>query len=85
MSGELSYWIWARPHKPRVVFKPEFVVNPGRETKNNMRFVGTNMKQTPKDLYEFYSARGDAVINIDRFPRKAALLVRPVFWYLLIN
>lgn len=48
------------PHRRRVVFKTEVLVHPGRSLKNNMRFVVTNMKLAPEDLYRFYCARGDA-------------------------
>jgi hypothetical protein len=48
------------PHKRRVVFKAEVVVHSDREPKNNMRFVVTNLKMTPKNVYKFYCKRGDA-------------------------
>jgi len=48
------------PHKRRVIFKTEVVVHPGRDPKNNMRFVVTNLKMTPKNVYKFYCQRGDA-------------------------
>lgn len=48
------------PHQRRVVFKTEVVVHPDREPKNNMRFVVTNLKLVPKNVYKFYCQRGDA-------------------------
>ena len=48
------------PHKRRVIFKTEVVVHPDRDPKNNMRFVVTNLKMTPMNVYKFYCQRGDA-------------------------
>ena len=43
-----------------MVIKAEVLVSPGLEPKDNPRFVVTNMKQSPKWVYErFYCARGD--------------------------
>ncbi|TNF88499.1 MAG: IS1380 family transposase [Gammaproteobacteria bacterium] len=46
------------PHPRRVIFKAEVVDYPGREPRQNLRFVVTNMKMTPKRLYRFYCQRG---------------------------
>jgi hypothetical protein len=44
----------------RVVIKAEVVRLPGREPRDNARFVITNLRQTPRFLYErVYCARGD--------------------------
>jgi Transposase DDE domain group 1 len=44
----------------RVVIKAEVVRHPGREPKDNPRFVVTNLKHSPRHLYEaIYCARGD--------------------------
>lgn len=49
---------WARPR--RVVIKAEVVQHPGREPRDNPRFVVTNCRQTPTWLYtQVYCARGD--------------------------
>jgi hypothetical protein len=49
---------WA--HKRRVVIKAEVVRLPGRDPRDNPRFVITNLRQTPRFLYErVYCARGD--------------------------
>ena len=49
---------WKQPR--RIIFKAEVLVCPGHEPKDNPRFVVTNMKQSPKWIYErFYCARGD--------------------------
>ena len=49
---------WA--HERRVVIKAEVVRLPGREPRDNPRFVITNLRQTPRFLYErVYCGRGD--------------------------
>jgi len=48
------------PHPRRVIFKAEVVDYPGREPKENLRFVVTNFKMTPKRTYHYYCQRGDA-------------------------
>jgi len=48
-------------HARRVVIKAEVVCHRDREPRDNPRFVVTNMRQTPRFLYEkVYCARGDA-------------------------
>jgi len=44
----------------RIVYKAEVVHHPGRELKDNARFVVTNLRLKPKRLYEFYCQRGDS-------------------------
>ncbi len=47
-------------HTRRVVIKAEVVRLPGREPRDNARFVVTNLRQTPRFVYErVYCARGD--------------------------
>jgi len=48
------------PHRRRVVYKAEVVSYPGREPRQNLRFVVTNFKMTPKRVYQEYCKRGDA-------------------------
>jgi Transposase DDE domain group 1 len=49
-------WPWKR----RVIYKAEVVRAEGKEPKDNPRFVVTNMKQSPRWLYEeVYCQRGD--------------------------
>ena len=49
---------WA--HARRVVIKAEVVRLPGRDPRDNPRFVITNLRQSPRFLYErVYCARGD--------------------------
>ena len=43
-----------------MIIKAEVVRHPGRDPKDNPRFVVTNLKQSPRHLYEaIYCARGD--------------------------
>lgn len=59
--GELRYKTkktW--PHKRRIIYKAEVVRHPGRDPKDNPRFVITNLKQKPQWVYEeVYCKRGD--------------------------
>lgn len=61
------------PHKRRVVFKAEVVAHPDRDPKNNMRFVVTNLKMTPKNVYKFYCQRGDAENRIKELKNDLAM------------
>jgi hypothetical protein len=47
------------PHRRRVIYKAEVVEYPGREPRQNLRFVVTNFKMTPKHVYREYCKRGD--------------------------
>jgi len=47
-------------YERRILYKAEVVRHPNRDPKDNPRFVVTNMKQSPKWLYEeVYCQRGD--------------------------
>jgi hypothetical protein len=57
---EARYAAGTWPHQRRVVIKAEVVRLPGREPRDNARFVITNVRQTPRFVYErVYCARGD--------------------------
>ncbi len=57
---EAPYAARTWPHERRVVIKAEVVRLPGREPRDNARFVITNLRQTPRFVYEqVYCARGD--------------------------
>jgi hypothetical protein len=57
---EARYTAKTWPHERRVVIKAEVVRLPGREPRDNPRFVITNLRQTPRFVYErVYCARGD--------------------------
>jgi hypothetical protein len=43
-----------------VIFKAEVVQLPGREPKDNLRFVVTNLRSSPQHVYGVYTDRGDA-------------------------
>lgn len=43
-----------------MVYKAEVVHQPGREPRENLRFVVTNFKVTPKRVYQEYCKRGNA-------------------------
>ena len=49
------------PHARRVIVKAEVTAHCGREPKDNPRFLVTNLKTSPQQVYEtVYCARGDA-------------------------
>jgi hypothetical protein len=57
---EAHYAAGTWSHERRVVIKAEVVHLPGREPRDNPRFVITNLRQTPRFVYErVYCARGD--------------------------
>jgi hypothetical protein len=58
--AEAGYAAGTWPHERRVLIKAEVVRLPGREPRDNPRFVITNLRQTPRFVYErVYCARGD--------------------------
>jgi hypothetical protein len=61
LYGELSYKTkktWKQER--RIIYKAEVVRHPERDPKDNPRFVVTNMKQSPRWIYEdVYCQRGD--------------------------
>ena len=60
LYGECRYAASTWGTKRRVIFKAEVVRHPGRDPKDNPRFVVTNLTQTPKWIYErIYCQRGD--------------------------
>jgi hypothetical protein len=60
LYGETRYAAGTWDHRRRVIIKAEVVRHPGREPKNNPRFVVTNLKQSPRHLYEvIYCARAN--------------------------
>lgn len=61
------------PHRRRVIFKTEVVVHPDRDPKNNMRFIVTSLKMTPKNVYQFYCQRGDAENRIKELKNDLAM------------
>ena len=58
--GECRYGARSWKRQRRVIIKADISVHPGREPKDNPRFIVTNVKATPKFLYQkVYCARGD--------------------------
>jgi hypothetical protein len=58
--GECRYAAGRWTRHRRVLIKAEVVRHPGREPKDNPRFVVTNLTASPRHLYEaIYCARGD--------------------------
>lgn len=57
---EAHYAAGTWPHERRVIIKAEVVCLTGREPRDNARFVITNLRHTPRWIYEHvYCARGD--------------------------
>jgi hypothetical protein len=58
--GECRYAAGTWSRKRRIIIKAEVVRLPGRDPRNNPRFLVTNLKQTPRWIYEqVYCERGD--------------------------
>jgi len=58
--GETRYAAKSWKRKRRVIIKAEVVRHPGRDPKNNPRFVVTNLPDAPRTVYEqVYCQRGD--------------------------
>ena len=58
--GECAYQAGSWPHARRVIVKAQVTTHVGRQPKDNPRFVVTNLKTTPRHVYEsVYCARGD--------------------------
>ena len=59
LYGETRYAARKWTHKRRVIIKAEVVRHPGRDPKNNPRFVVTNLADAPETVYAIYCGRGD--------------------------
>lgn len=60
LYGECRYKTRSWSYERRVIYKAEVTRHPGRDPKDNPRFVITNMKQSPRWLYEkVYCWRGE--------------------------
>ncbi len=57
--GETRYAARTWGRKRRVIIKAEVVRHPGRDPKNNPRFVVTNLSDPPEAVYHVYCGRGD--------------------------
>jgi hypothetical protein len=60
LYGETRYAArkWKRGER-RVIYKAEVVCLAGREPRDNLRFVVTNLSQSPRRVYQIYRQRGD--------------------------
>ena len=59
LFGETRYAARKWRRKRRIVMKAEVVRHPGRDPKNNPRFVITNLAARPEAVYQIYRERGD--------------------------
>ena len=59
LFGETRYATRSWKRKRRIVMKAEVVRYPGRETRDNPRYLVTNLKDAPVDVYNVYRQRGD--------------------------
>jgi hypothetical protein len=59
LFGETRYAARKWRRKRRIVMKAEVVRHPGRDPKNNPRFVITNLADPPEAVYQVYRERGD--------------------------
>ncbi len=59
LYGETRYAARSWKRKRRVIIKAEVVRHPGRDPKNNPRFVVTNLPDAPETIYALYCQRGD--------------------------
>jgi DDE family transposase len=57
--GETRYAARKWKRKRRVIIKAEVVRHPGRDPKNNPRFVVTNLTDDPETVYQIYCGRGE--------------------------
>lgn len=58
--GETRWAAKSWPSRRRIIIKAEVTRHPGRDPKDNPRFLVTNMTQTPRWVYEtFYCRRGE--------------------------
>ena len=72
--GETDYQTMTSwPYPRRVIYKAEVVDYPGREPRENLRFVVTNVKRSPKGVYTWYCQRGDAENRIKELKQGLAM------------
>jgi hypothetical protein len=57
--GECVYSAGTWSRERRVIYKAEVVVHPGRDPRDNLRFVVTNLRADAEALWKHYCARGD--------------------------
>lgn len=58
--GEIARYQTRRwSHPRRVIYKAEVTRYPGRDPRDNVRFVVTNLRQVPRSVYRIYRQRGE--------------------------
>jgi len=57
--GEFSYATMSWPHQRRIILKAEVVHLPGHPSRDNIRFVVTNLNHKPENIYKIYRKRGE--------------------------
>ncbi len=61
LYGETQYAAHSwKKNKRRIIYKAEVVSHEGREPRDNVRYVVTNMTQSPRFIYKEYVKRGDS-------------------------
>ncbi len=60
LFGETRYAARKWSHRRRIIIKAEVVRFPGRDPRDNDRFVVTNLPHKPERVYGIYRGRGDA-------------------------
>lgn len=58
--GESPYAARGWKEERRIVFKAEVTVHPGREPRDNTRFLLTNLESRPMESWQLYCGRGDS-------------------------
>jgi Transposase DDE domain group 1 len=59
LFDECDYRARSWPRDRRVIYKAEVVTQEGRDPKDNVRYVVTNLRNAPARVYEIYRQRGD--------------------------
>jgi len=57
--GECSYATRSWPHERRIIIKAEVTVLNGRRPRDNRRYLVTNLRHKPENVYRIYRKRGD--------------------------
>jgi hypothetical protein len=73
LHGETRYAAQNWSHRRRIIMKAEALRYPGRATKDNPRFVVTNLRFSPAMVYAIYCERGDMENRIKELKSGLAL------------
>ena len=69
LFGECTYGAHTWSRERRVIFKAEVVELKGRPVRDNLRFVVTNLRGSPKSSWKRYAKRGDVENRIKELKR----------------